>query len=446
VADSIPLKPVDLLIDEENPRIQQPNAGQNKALLALAQYLGPKLHALAADIVEHGLDPSNLPIVMPGGGPARHVVLEGNRRLAALRALENPESIVDGTSPKLLKQLRKLSREYQHNPIETVQCIVVNNRDEARHWIELRHTGENAGAGVVPWGSDESARYRARVGTSEPHSQALDFLQRRGDLTPEVRRTVPATSFKRLIETPAVRAKLGVEIEKGILNFLADEKKIARALMHVVSDLASGTIKVGDIYTKHQRKDYADNLPKEIVVAPSAKSGHGMPATAGGTTTGKTGAGKRRPSKKRDRLIPGSCVLTIDDPRVREIEAELRKLSLETYTNAVSVTFRVFVELSADAYIEKTAVVIPLENNKSGERERLDKKLTAVVNDLVTRNKLTSQQATPVRKACQKDSFLAPSVLLMHQYVHNKHVFPAPGDLRANWDSLQPFLAAIWTP
>src|SRR6266576_6128895 len=145
MAETQPLAPADLLIDEENPRISQPNSGQHRALEALAEHLGTKLVTLAADIVQNGLDPSNMPIVMPVvGPPVRHVVLEGNRRLAALRALENPDSVSDAITGHPLKKLRRLGRQYQQNAVETIDCVVVNTRDEARHWIELRHTGQNA--------------------------------------------------------------------------------------------------------------------------------------------------------------------------------------------------------------------------------------------------------------------------------------------------------------
>src|SRR4051812_48787069 len=121
MSETMSIRPADLLIDEENPRISQPNAGQHKALQALARLLGKKLHVLAADIVAHGLNPSDLLIVMPlAGNPGRFVVLEGNRRLAAVRGLENPESLVDATEKSVLTGLRRLSKEYQSNPIESV--------------------------------------------------------------------------------------------------------------------------------------------------------------------------------------------------------------------------------------------------------------------------------------------------------------------------------------
>lgn len=441
MADTQALVPADLLIDEENPRISQPNRGQRKALEGIAEHLGKKLLTLAGDIVGNGLDPSNLPIVMPvAGKPARYVVLEGNRRLAALRALENPDSLADALRSHPLKRLRRLSQKYQQNPVESIPCVVVSNREEARHWIELRHTGENAGAGIVPWGSDDAARFRARTSAPEIHSQALDFLQRRGDLTPEARRKVPATSFKRLMETPAVRAKLGVELQRGMLHLLADENRIARALMYVVNDLAAGDTKVGDIYTLPLRQKYANSLPADIVVAPTMKSGQGAAAAGPGLgTSGRSTAGKKTRTRKRDRLITRDCVLNIPSGRINDVEIELRKLSLEDHTNAVSVLFRVFIELSVDAYLEDH----PLDLS---EQAALQKKMAAVATDLVAKRKLTERQRTPVSRACQRDSFLAPSMDLMHQYVHNPHVFPAPGDLRAHWDSLQPFIAAMWTP
>jgi hypothetical protein len=270
--ETLPFQHASLIIDEENRRVSQPNAGQNRVIQALAHLPGSKLAFVSVDIVRHGLDPSRLPILTPViGSPPRNVVLEGNRRLAALKVLENPELVSDAVKSKCSKPIRRLSRQCQGDPIEIVTSLSLRTVRKLGIGSIATH-GANEGAGVIPWGSDEAARFRARSGTPEPHSQALDFLQRRGDLTPELRRRVPATTFKRLIETPEVRGKLGVELQKGALRLLADERQIAKPLMYAVNDLASGNTKIGNVYTKQQRQKYARDFPAHFAVTATDKN------------------------------------------------------------------------------------------------------------------------------------------------------------------------------
>ncbi|MEX2317152.1 MAG: hypothetical protein WD669_08370 [Pirellulales bacterium] len=366
----------------------------------------------------------------------RYIVLEGNRRLAALRGLESPDALDGALAPAYLTQLRALSKQYLRSPIDSTECVIFKDRDEAHHWIELRHTGQNDGAGVVSWNSGESARFGARTRGRGIHVQALDFLEDEGLLTPEQRAEVPITNLKRLLATPQVRANLGIDLKNKEIQLLADRKKVAKAILWVAKDLASGNTIVSDIYTQAQRIKYAKAIPRTIKVKPT-KTPRSIADKGGKPAKSKKGA-KRRRSAPRDRLIPTDCNLPKTKRRIRDIEVELRTLSLTNHNNAISVLLRVFIELSVDSYILNPGVAVPAKAD-------LRAKLHAVVNDLVKRNLLTGSQAAPVRTACQKKSFLMPSVDVMHAFVHSLYTFPAPTDLRAHWDGFQDFLVAIWS-
>jgi hypothetical protein len=438
MAEPLAIPISNFLIDVENPRLSKPNVGQREALRELAQDQQGKLIKLAEHIVKYGPNLSELPIVMPFD-ERRYVVLEGNRRLAAYRGLENPDSLVGALTPHLVTALRKLSAVYQQNPVESLNCLLVKDREEAQPWIELRHTPGNEGAGVVKWNAGEAGRFRARTHELPPHLQALEFLESRGDLTPEERRKVPTASLYRLLGTASVREKLGVDIINKQLVFLGDEQKVAKALLYVVKQLINREKKTVDIYKKTDRDKYANELPANIVVKPSANAGRPIPNAPSNTPPKSKPAPSPKLPRARETLIPNDCALKITDARIRAIEIELRKLKLEEYPNAIAVLYRVFLELCVDSYL--TSHNIPV-----GDRTPLTTKIQQVSDDLFSHQKLNREQVRPVRRAAQADSFLAPSTTLLNAYVHSQHMFPEPSDLRAHWDSLQPFFIAIWTP
>ena len=436
MADPMPVPVADLLLDEENPRLATPNQGQRETIRTMAAFQGSRLQKLATDIVEYGLDPSDLFIVMEVGNK-RYVVLDGNRRMTALKALQSPEIVNGAVPPGVLRSLKRLNNKYDPEINDAVLCIVVNERTEADHWIELKHTGYQDGAGPLRWGPDEGARFRARTGgTLDAETQALNFLQRRGDITTDFRGKVPTTTFRRILRTPEAREKIGVDWKDNSLTIIGDEDAVAKALLYVANDLAQGKVTVRQLDRKADRVRYAEELPDEIkVTRRQEQAGERADAT-------KQKRSSRATPKQRthDRLIPGTANLNVTDARIRDIENELKRLSLQQYPNAVSVLFRVFLELTADAYIENSSLPNVTEDSALG------RKLQVVTSDLVTKKKLVPQQARVVRRASQRNSYLGPSITGMHQYLHNQYLFPGPADLRADWDTLQPWFKAVWGP
>ena len=192
--EQLSIPPSNLVLDANNPRLSEPNKKQRDALRLIAKQQGRKLAILAKDIVDHGLNPADLSIVMAlKDDRSRYIVLEGNRRLAALKSLENPDSLVGAVDATTLEQIRKLSKQYQDDPIDSVSCVVVKDRPEAEALdTSAAHRGKPR-RGIVEWNSEDKGRFGARAGKLPPHTQALDFLENEGYLTPEKRKKVPVT-------------------------------------------------------------------------------------------------------------------------------------------------------------------------------------------------------------------------------------------------------------
>jgi len=457
-----------LFLDCENPRLENLQESQTEAIRALisAPKQKQKLLRLAQDIVEHGLNLSELPIVMPSNGDHQYIVLEGNRRLAAIKLLENPGNFVELYTGKALAQLRNLSLEYQKGPIAVIRCVIIDNREEAHHWIELRHEGEQQGAGVVPWGASEAARFRQRSGQKEIHLQVLDFLQNQGSLAPEEIQGIPITSLRRVVEDSYARQKLGYEIIQGEFIPGEDTEKLAIALRQVVSDLSSGQKKVKDVYLKSDRRQYIDELvtrqqsatnegdrfspakennEENLPVKESGSESDAAPVP--GVKNDGDGRGKTRAmptAKSRHTLIPQSVTLRINQGRINEIYDELKHMPLEQYPNAVAILFRVFIELSLDEFIKKHKEDIG--KDAEDRTYKLPQKLKDAALYLKNKNIMTEKEVAPVNFIAENNGSLigGSSIVTMNQYVHNPYFKPCAGDLRVTWDNLALFIAKLW--
>ena len=147
-----------LYLDLQNPRYEKQKS-QNEALNTIAREQGSKLLVLLKDIIENGLNPSDIPIVMPDPSKDNgYIVLEGNRRIAALKLFKKPTILVNATQKQ---KYRKLHDNYKKAVPQTIECLVVNSREEANLWIERKHEGEMNGAGTVRWDSVQKGRFMA---------------------------------------------------------------------------------------------------------------------------------------------------------------------------------------------------------------------------------------------------------------------------------------------
>ncbi len=445
------IRVTDLQLDPDNPRFDR-RRSQREAISTFALKLGEKLYNLAESMIEKGCCPFELPIVTPTDEKKRtFVVLEGNRRIAALKLLASPSLVKSiKLSARLTKKYLELCEAAGSLP-KAISCAVMP-REDASHWIQIRHTGENKGVGVVTWDGAAAHRFRG----NSPALQAVDIVAENDLLdkaTIEKLSSIPITNIERLLGTPDARELLGVEVKARKLSLKAPEDVALARLAEVVSDVTHGIKKVTDLDTKEQRIAYAGEVvarcPTGTKKSRAAASGTGTGAAQASTRSGSSGG--RKVNLERKSLIPSRLKMHIPEVRINKIYDELQKLPAERFVNSCAVLMRVFVEMSVECYAKKHRISLFKQTGKTkGAKGKNDAKemtlrgkLLAVV-EYMKAKKVADKHELQGMVALINDRNSFMSVEGWHGYVHNRHFNPIPSVLKTNWDNIQPFMMKIW--
>lgn len=176
--DILELAIEELLLDQENPRIGNADS-QSAALEALVRLNERNFVNMMLSIKENGLDPGDSFYVIKHEDGVDYVVVEGNRRFAALRVLDNPE-LVQSTSlsDPAKRRLVRAAEGFDASTFEPIRCVVFEDRLGADKWIERRHAGAMEGEGRIEWGSVEKQRFSA----DHTVLDIVDFVERNSAL------------------------------------------------------------------------------------------------------------------------------------------------------------------------------------------------------------------------------------------------------------------------
>lgn len=443
----IPLS--DLLLDTGNARLGEEQPSQQAVYLTLGKQQGRRLVALAEDIVAHGVDPTTLPaVVATDDRRRRYRVIEGNRRVLTLKALDNPTIVGGALTPTDQRRLTELAAKYADQPIDELQCILFDNEEDVRHWVVLRHTGANDGAGLVEWDANEQDRYLSRHGQGQarkPAGQILDYLERVDGRDESGARVL--TTLQRIINTKSVRDRLGIEVNDGQVSSHYPAAEVLKGLRRMVGDLRSGTIKVKDVYDAADREAYigrfgASDLPDPATRLPSSRPLADLDqlgSTAGAVSKSKSRR-RARAATPRTTVATSNGAINPGPPRLNAIYNELASLNADTYPNAGGVLLRVFLELSVDHEIDRQSLMSEADRAKSP----LSKRLKVVADRMHQDGRINDQLRKAVHKVAESQHTIAAATVTFNQFVHNKYVHPKPAEVRTAWDELQPFLEQVW--
>lgn len=135
----------ELRLDQRNYRTGA-SATQRDAISLIIDDQKGKLVNLAEDILAVGLSPGEpIWVTRDTDAPGKYVVVEGNRRVAALKILENP-TLADGTV--IEKPFATLAKQYAEQPIRELEARVFASREDALPWQRRRHMTNVSGVGI----------------------------------------------------------------------------------------------------------------------------------------------------------------------------------------------------------------------------------------------------------------------------------------------------------
>lgn len=436
-----------LRLDPANPRLDDGTQTQREALIAMMQAQGDKLVTLARDIVHSGLSPLDRFLVIEAEETTdEYLVLEGNRRLAALKLLLNPDQATGTLSTAAVRQLKTLSAGNTYAADAEVDCVLVESREEAIHWLRLRHGGQLDGAGTVDWGATERDRFESRAGKASPELQLLKFAVSHGLISEEQANLVSITNLRRLLSDRHVRDTLGLEIDRkaGQVSSAFPSQEVQKPVRKLLHDLAADDFVVGTIYTKADRADYMKGFRSPHRPDPKARRPAAAPLPLAPTTGAQSGtagtstaARKSQVKRRRKTVAPSTLALRIGQGRLKDIYRELQRLKVEDHTNAGAVLLRVFLELTVDHYLLKHR--LPRKSDAT-----LAARLQGVHDHLLANGVMTKAELAPTRKAISGKDLVAASIALFNLYVHEFNLSPSPSDVRVAWDNLEMLFNRIW--
>lgn len=452
-------KLTELNLDQKNIRTgDQPD--QRAALGALIADQRHKLVNLAIDILKMGrLSPGEpLWVTADPDAPGKQIVLEGNRRVASLKLMENPR-LADGT--EVATAFAQLAKEFAEKPIRSIEAQVFESRDEAWPWLQRRHMGGDSGVALQRWRS--LAKERAEPGWSgrlRRSMAVLDYLDDGTDEWGDVGAVIEAksTTVDRVLNNPGMREVLGVEIDPktGSVTFEnGDEIAGRRLLRDVISELASKEFRFARIQGSEGRAQFVRTFADRSVRRPGTAppSGPAAPLEPPSAPASPENVVPLRPARlvdpPRPTLAPGGSkrIAKVNGDRLKRLYKECCSVKLDGNENAAALLLRVFLELSSEALLNEKQVPLPTKASGRGLKDWsehgifLREKISAVLAFIDPTGK--DKKLQRARTATDVKSHATGSITTLHGYFHNVHMTPTQTALREAWDTWEDYLRLL---
>lgn len=392
----------DLHLDLENPRTGEA-ADEQEATDLLWEEAEQSICGLGRHISENGLngaDPFYV-IQRPAGG---YTVIEGNRRLLALRSLIDPSRISARAQEARQAFAALVRRDPGVQAPSTAACYIYPSRQAAGMWIDLKHMGPGAGEGTYQW--DSRAKYNRSVkrgGDRKYGPEMWRWLRRvyksdkeMHDLVLKAEET-QYTYMTRIATKKVFRETFRVSMETNGIECGYKATEVRAPMRQMLTDIATKRIDARSLGDIERIEDYILNTLKPLIQCqdglfpttpcprpPSNSDKSGIGGTAGRSdgTRANRPAGSRSeatidqerdaqtapiprghrdespkpvepnptPKPSEDHIFP-AVDFTPFGPRIAAIGEQAQKLSIRRHREICGVMLRVLIDLTTAQFI-----------------------------------------------------------------------------------------------
>lgn len=448
-----------LYLDSENPRHDiigsQPEI-IDWMLSDESSGIGKKILALAKDIAEHGVNPAERAIVVRHETEKNaYVVLEGNRRVTALKLLKNPALARDNGWKEKFSSIIERSELL---PNIKIKCVVFPDRESASHFVELKHMGEQGGIGTVAWGAVEKGRHDQRLNRRSRSFRSLmliDYIKKSPLFNQDVKdyldSTFPITTLDRLLSSPDFREFLGLTDVKDGVGFSIDPVEAVKPISKLIVDFGSKRKKVDSVINSEKRSKYKDEFKRRDLPDYSKRLESPVPIDserlAPAPKAKRAGPNFQNPNNRKTLVFKGEN-LPINPrryPRIKKVFDELRVLEVQgasSFPNAAAVLFRSFLEMSTSAYIDEFELSCP--SPRGWVDISLNEKLKKVIEHLKSERGWQKRFYNSLEKALGSPRAQGHTDAL-NGYVHNYSYALNAKDLLSVWETYAPYFQQLWS-
>lgn len=440
-----------IYLDTENIRQPINETAQDAILHDL--FSNEDAFEIVKSIVQYGLFPDEFPIIIKEKN--KFIVIEGNRRLAALKGLDDPERV-----PLFKDKIKSL----KYTKIKKIRAVLAPSREKAMQLIANKHTNNLRRA----WKPLRQAYfYKSQIENGktieqlqeeypgqnipnfikmlEAHHLAKSMVYDSDAVTLAVHdeRKFPITNLERMYDDPYVTNYLGIEFDvKGKIKGKTKTDDFKKAYSRIVEDIALDNLNSRNTNKKEQRQAYIDSLPPDIKPR-SSKTTFNASSFKESKIDKKKLVKAPRSLKKQKGLIPSFVPYKLEQSSLREIYEELKNIPVKDYPNATHDLLRSFLECTLVCYLKATEEFKLIEKNGK-HNPKLEEMLTFIQSDKCTSvDDASLKQVIEHIKSHYTQSY---SLVRLNMINHNEVWVSTEKEVRAAWSKIEPLMKHLLNP